>query len=132
MGLLDGVMDAMGGKGAADIEALAGQFGGPGIQAIVSQFEQGGLGAVAQSWISSGANLPISTEQLQAVLGSEAVTKLAGSLGIDPAQVADALPGLVDHLTPNGQLPTGGVGGLLSQAMESGSLGDMLGGLLKR
>ena len=106
-------------------------LGNGGLQAMLSQFEQGGLGQVAQSWIGNGANLPVSTEQLQAVLGSEKVTALAQSLGIDTSQVAAALPGLVDHLTPGGQLPLGNIEDMLGQAVNSGALGNLLGGLFK-
>lgn len=133
MGLLDGVIGALGGQNGinADIEALAGHFGGEGLQTIVTQFEQGGMGTVVQSWISSGANLPVSAEQIQSVLGSDAVTKLSASLGIDPSQISTALPALIDHLTPGGQVPAGGVGDILSQAVSSGSLGNLLSGFLK-
>ena len=132
MGLLDGMMNALGGQAgvAADLEGLAGHFGGSGMQTIVTSFEQGGLGAAVQSWVSTGANLPVTSDQLHAILGSDMVTKLSSSLGIDPSQLATALPGVIDHLTPGGQLPAGGVGDVLTQAISSGSLGNMLGGLL--
>jgi uncharacterized protein YidB (DUF937 family) len=133
MGLLDGVMNALGGQGgiAGDIEAIAGHFGGAGVQTIVAQFEQGGLGTVVQSWISNGANLPVSQDQIQAVLGSDAVTKMSAALGIDPSQLSNALPEVISHLTPNGQLPAGGIGDELGQALSSGSLGNLLSGFMK-
>jgi uncharacterized protein YidB (DUF937 family) len=52
-------------------------------------------------------------------------------MGIDSSQLAHALPGLIDHLTPGGQLPQGGIGDILGQAMNNGGLGNMLGGLFK-
>ncbi|HVZ30047.1 MAG TPA: YidB family protein [Asticcacaulis sp.] len=133
MGLLDGVINALGGQSgiAGDIEAIAGHFGGAGVQTIVTQFEQGGMGTVIQSWISSGVNLPISQDQLQAVLGSDAVTKMSAALGIDPSQLSNALPEVINHLTPNGQLPAGGIGDELTQALSSGSLGNILSGFMK-
>jgi uncharacterized protein YidB (DUF937 family) len=133
MSLLNDFINAAGGGGgiAADLEQLTGHLGNGGLQAMLGQFEQGGLGQVAQSWIGNGANLPVSTEQLQAVLGSEKVTALAQSLGIDTSQVAAALPGLVDHLTPGGQLPLGNIEDMLGQAVNSGALGNLLGGLFK-
>ncbi len=134
MGLLDGMMNALGGQSAvtSDIEALAGHFGGTGLQTTITSFEQGGMGSAVQSWIATGANMPISSDQLHAVLGSDAVTKMSAALGIDPTQLATALPAVIDHLTPNGQMSTGNAGDILSQAISSGSLGNMLGGLLNR
>ena len=63
--------------------------------------------------MSTGRNLPISAEQIQAVLGSAQVQALAAKAGIDPQKasqaIAQILPQLVDRCTPNGQLPSGGV-----------------------
>ena len=77
-----------------------------GIGGIVDKFSQSGLAAQAESWVSSGQNLPISVEQLQSVLGSDAVTNVASKLGIDPTQFAEGiaqyLPQVIDKLTPNG------------------------------
>lgn len=122
MGLLDDVMNAAGGGGGplgAVSEMLAQHEGG--LAGLVKSFEAGGLGAVAQSWVATGANLPISAEQIQAVLSSGAVAGVAQKLGIDPqaaaGQLAQLLPQVVDRLTPDGQLPAGGLGGL----------GDLLG-----
>ncbi len=89
------------------------------------------MGEVVQSWVGTGGNLPISSEQIVAVLGSTQVQNLTHAMGVDSSQLAQALPGLIDHLTPGGQLPQGGISDILGQAMGKGGLGDMLGGLLK-
>ena len=132
MGLLESLMGAVGGhEGGADlaglVQNLAGQGATAGVGGLVEAFEKGGLGEVAQSWVAHGANLPISAEQIQAVLGSGAVGQFAEKLGVDPqvgaAKLAELLPGLVDRLTPDGQLPTEGLGG---------AVGDLLGGFLKK
>ena len=116
MSLLDNLMGALGGQGAAG-----------GVTGLVEAFQKGGLGEVAQSWVSSGPNQAISAEQIQAVLGSGAIGQFAEKLGVDPqvgaAKLAELLPGLVDGLTPGGQLPTEGLGG---------AVGDLLGGFLKK
>lgn len=66
------------------------------------------------------ANLPVSAEQLQSVMGSSPIGAIASQLGVSPdlagKQLADLLPGLVDMLTPNGQLPQGG--DLMAQGMD--------------
>ena len=81
-----------------------------GMHALIDKFHQGGLRGTITSWISRGQNLPISADQIQKVLGSEAVKKYADKLGVDPAQaaqqIAHVLPRVVDKLTPNGQVPS--------------------------
>ncbi len=100
-----------------------------GLGGLVGKFEQAGLGNVVSSWIGNGQNLPISADQLQSVLGSDAVSGIAAKLGINPAdamgQLSTMLPGLVDKLTPNGAAPAGGLGNM-------GDLAGMLGGLLAK
>ena len=130
MSMLNDILGAASGPGGFDLERLAGHLGDGGLEGIVAKFQQGGMGEVVQSWVGTGGNLPISAEQIQAVLGSEQVQNLTHAMGIDSSQLANALPGLIDHLTPNGQLPQGGINDILGQAMNGG-LGDMLGGLLK-
>ncbi len=138
MGLLDSVVGALGqaaggggGNGqAALLQAvigLLGQGGGAGgLAGLVNQFQQGGLGDVVQSWVSTGQNLPVSAEQLSGVLGQDTIGQLAQQLGMPQGDVAgqlsQLLPQVVDRLTPNGQLPTGGLG----------DLGGLLGSLMQR
>jgi uncharacterized protein YidB (DUF937 family) len=81
-------------------------------------FKNGGLGHVADSWVSTGANLPVSSGQLTQVLGSPMMEQLAQKMGISPdalsAKLAQILPIAVDKLTPDGKLPESG---LLAQAL---------------
>jgi uncharacterized protein YidB (DUF937 family) len=125
MGLLDNLTGLLGGQGdLAEAVKSLGVAGGVG--GLVDAFQKGGLGEVAQSWVASGHNLPVSAEQIQAVLGSGAVGQFAEKLGVDPqtaaAKLSEILPGLVDQLTPGGKLPDEGIGG---------AVGDLLGGFLK-
>lgn len=131
MSLLNDMLGGASAPGGFDIEKLAGHLGDGGLEGIVAKFQQGGMGEVVQSWVGTGGNLPISADQIQSVLGSEQVAGLTKAMGIDSSQLAHALPGLIDHLTPGGQLPQGGIGDILGQAMNSGGLGNMLGGLFK-
>ncbi|HEY6094194.1 MAG TPA: YidB family protein [Gallionellaceae bacterium] len=84
-----------------------------GIQGLITLFQNKGLGDAMASWISTGQNLPISAEQIQHVLGNEHVQAVAQKLGIsstDAAQgLATMLPQIIDHLTPNGSVPHGGL-----------------------
>lgn len=128
MGILDDVTSLLGNAGGqaggaagnvlGAVQGLISEQGG--LQGLVQKLQSGGLGEQVKSWVSTGQNLPINAEQLQQVLGSPQITALAGKLGIDPqqaaAQVAQFLPGLIDKLTPNGQLPEGG--NLLAQGAD--------------
>lgn len=136
MGLLDSVMGAVMGQvqqqgGVAGVlgELLANDGAGGGLRGLVEKFNEAGLGEVVGSWIGKGDNLPVSADQLKEVLGSDLLGKLAGQLGVDPAQasgqLADLLPGLVDKLTPQGVAPENGLG-------DAGDLLGMLGGLLQQ
>ena len=122
---------ALGGGGNADLlKAIVGMLGndaaGGGLGGLVAKFQQSGLGDVVQSWISSGQNMPVSADQLSNVLGNDTISGLAKRLGLNPSDVAgqlsQVLPQVVDHLTPSGQMPAGGLG----------SVGDLLGQLFKR
>jgi uncharacterized protein YidB (DUF937 family) len=146
MGLLDSVIGALGqgGGGAANPQAAlinaivgmlaqgggggggAGGLGG-GLAGLVEQFSRSGLGHVANSWVGTGQNLPISPDQLGQVLGRDQLSGMASQLGMNQGdllgQLAHMLPQVVDKLTPQGQIPQGDVGGM-------GDLGSLLGGLL--
>ena len=126
MGLLDSLIgaagQALGGQsgqpGGLNIGSLVGgllnQFGGQGgagLGGLLQQLQASGLGDQVQSWIGQGANMPISADQITAALGGASGTlgQLAQHLGQSHADtaghLAEALPELVNHLTPNGQLP---------------------------
>lgn len=100
-----------------------------GLPGLMAKFQQAGLGDMIGSWLGTGANQPISGEQLSSVLGSGPLAQIAAQLGMAPAaaagQLADVLPGLVDKLSPQGQAPQGGFG-------NAGDLVGMLGGLLRK
>ena len=80
-----------------------------GLPALVQSFHDKGLGDIASSWIGNGQNLPISADQIQHVLGSDALKQMAAKAGISPdiasSSLASMLPSLIDKLTPNGQMP---------------------------
>ncbi len=127
MGLLDSVVGALaGGQSGGDspllnvVMQLVNNPQTGGLGGLVQSFQQGGLGDVVKSWVSTGQNLPISAEQIQAVLGGGQLQNIAAQLGMSTEQasggLADLLPQVVDKLTPNGQLPEGG--DLLAQGLD--------------
>lgn len=124
MGLLDGLLGgAAQGAGSEAISAIGGllQNHEGGLGGLLGQLEQSGLGGVAASWVGTGENLPISADQIQTALSSPMIAQFAEKMGIDPqqaaGQIAQLLPQVVDQLTPNGQVPEGGLGGMLGGLM---------------
>ena len=130
MALLDEVLSMAGVAGnqqdqhASALTAIIGYVNSPqvgGIAGLQKMFQQGGLGSVFSSWVGSGQNMPVSTDQLQSILHSSALQEAAQKAGLNPDQLtgmmSTLLPHLVDKLSPNGQLA------------EAGTLQSMLKGL---
>lgn len=90
-----------------------------GLPALLEKMQSNGLSEQVASWIGRGDNLPISGTQIADAVGAEQVDVIAAKAGLDPAQVssgmAQLLPQLIDHLTPNGEVPHGD---LMSQGMN--------------
>jgi len=110
MGLLDGVLGGLvGGEMAAVVSGLIEKHGG--VQGIVTQMEQQGLGATVNSWVGTGANLPISADQVHAAFGAESIAALAAKVGLHPQdlaqKLAQALPQAINKLTPSGVVQSG-------------------------
>ncbi|HUN63048.1 MAG TPA: YidB family protein [Candidatus Sulfotelmatobacter sp.] len=118
MGIIDEVLAMAGSSGAQQAQhttalgAIMSYINSPqvgGIAGLQRMFQQGGMGNIVSSWIGSGQNLPVSASQLQNVLHSGALQQAAQQAGLDPSQLtgmmATLLPHLVNHLTPNGQVP---------------------------
>ena len=112
MGLLDSIANALKRPGTGNMPdllttALANTNVG-GLAGIVGQLEQGGLGKEVQSWLGSGANLPVTADQLRAVLSDAHVREIAQQLGlpVDSAMqvLAQHLPAAVDQASPTGAI----------------------------
>lgn len=118
MGILDSILGAVKDQAGNEttagglLESVIGMMNDPqvgGLSGLIEKLSQGGLAEQVTSWVSKGENLPISAEQLQAVLGSSFVQDIAAKLGINTADVAGSLAGLlpqvIDKLTPDGEVP---------------------------
>jgi uncharacterized protein YidB (DUF937 family) len=81
-----------------------------GVGNTVQDFERSGHGEVARSWVGRGQNRPITAEKLEAALGEDGIRDLMQQTGMERdellATLSEHLPGVVDHLTPEGRLPT--------------------------
>jgi uncharacterized protein YidB (DUF937 family) len=92
------------------VTKLLGMVGGQeGLNNLVSQLQSGGLGQKVQSWIGKGSNQPVSGPEIGSALGQAKVEQLSEQTGLSPNQVTDALaqqlPPVIDHLTPDGHVP---------------------------
>ena len=119
MGILDSLenspafKNALGQLGATVLPAVLSEVLGSGSQgglsAIVAKLQQAGLGDQVKSWLGNGQNLPITAQQLQEVLGSDAVRQLAAKYNIPVDQIsqilAQQIPNAVDKASPDGKLP---------------------------
>ena len=129
MGILDTVMGSLGGQGQGQsavmnlVTGLITNSNGGGLGGLLQQFKAGGHGHLADSWVSTGKNLPISAEQIQSVLGSGQIQEMAAKIGLSPdilsGHLANLLPQVVDKVTPDGSVP------------DQGTLQQGLGGLLQ-
>ena len=82
----------------------------PNLDTLLGYFRRGGHEDKARSWISPGENHPIRPDELQQALGPDTLDRLQRETGLPRdqllAQLASALPQVVDKLTPHGRLPT--------------------------
>jgi uncharacterized protein YidB (DUF937 family) len=108
--LLGGLMGGKGGGAMAALgPVLGGLLAGGGLEKLLSGFQQQGHGEKADSWIGTGPNEPVSSGEVRDVLGDQQLAEIAQKLGISEDQAADALaealPEVVDGVSPQGQLP---------------------------
>jgi len=108
MGMFDGILGGVvGAEMAIVVNGLIEKHGG--IQGVVAQLEQQGLGGTVRSWVGSGANQPITADQIHQAFGSDAVKQLAAKVGLSPdvlaAKLSQVLPQAIDKLTPDGAVP---------------------------
>jgi uncharacterized protein YidB (DUF937 family) len=109
-GAFGGLGDLFKGPGAA---AGAGGLGGlltGGLGDLLKQFQGAGKGDVAKSWVGTGQNEPITPTDLSKVMTPEQIDFLMARTGLSReellAGLSEQLPKAVDHLTPDGRLPT--------------------------
>ena len=102
-----------------------------GIDGLLEKLRGAGHGEAVDSWISKDDNQELDPAALSQALGPDTVQKLASGTGIDVAQLlpmlAAFLPQIVDLLTPDGKVPSGGLDGAAGALPD---LGGILGGLL--
>ncbi|WP_338176133.1 YidB family protein [Candidatus Dormiibacter inghamiae] len=79
------------------------------LQGLVDKCSEAGLEDKARSWVSSGENQPLQPDEIERMLGGEKIEALAQQAGQPPedvkAALAQALPHVVNVLTPEGKIP---------------------------
>jgi uncharacterized protein YidB (DUF937 family) len=110
MGGGGGLGGLLGGLGGVALVALFAGFGGAGaLGSLVDQFRQRGFGDQVNSWVGAGQNQPIAPDQLDQALGADTIDQLSRQFQMPRNQLlselSNELPGAIDHMTPNGQVP---------------------------
>jgi len=88
----------------------AGNVLSSGLNDLLKQLEQNGQGDAAKSWVGTGPNKSIAPDDLAKALGTDRINQLMQVSGMSRDDLLNGLsqhlPGMVDHLTPSGRVPT--------------------------
>jgi uncharacterized protein YidB (DUF937 family) len=90
--------------------AAAGSVISGGLGDLLKQLQQNGHGETANSWVSPGPNKQIAPNDLAGALGVDQINGLMSQTGLSRddllSGLSQQLPGVIDHLTPDGRVPT--------------------------
>jgi len=99
-----------GGLGGLLAGGAAGSVLSGGLGDLLNQLQQGGHGETANSWVGKGENKPIAPGDLANALGADQIQSLSAQSGLSRDELLSGLsqylPQVIDHLTPDGRLPT--------------------------
>jgi uncharacterized protein YidB (DUF937 family) len=106
-----GLSDVLkGGLGGLLAGGAAGSILSGGLGDLMKQLQQGGQGDAANSWVGKGQNKPIAPGDLANALGADQIDAIASQAGLSRDDLlkglSQYLPDVVDHLTPDGRLPS--------------------------
>jgi uncharacterized protein YidB (DUF937 family) len=110
-GSLGGLGDVLkGGLGGVLAGGAAGSIISGGLGDLLKQLQQNGHGDTANSWVSPGPNKQIAPGDLANALGADQINSLMSQSGLSRDELLNGLsqhlPEVVNHLTPDGRLPT--------------------------
>ena len=81
-----------------------------GLGDLIGKLTTGGAAPQVNSWVGHGPNEPIQPGQLGGALGQNVLNELTARTGMSQqellSQLATALPQIINHMTPNGRMPT--------------------------
>ncbi|HXH42857.1 MAG TPA: YidB family protein [Bradyrhizobium sp.] len=99
-----------GGLGGLLAGGAAGSILSGGLGDLLNQLQQSGHGEAANSWVGKGENKPIAPGDLASALGADQIDSLSAQSGLSREELLSGLsqylPQVIDHLTPDGRLPT--------------------------
>jgi uncharacterized protein YidB (DUF937 family) len=82
---------------------------GGGLNKLLGGFQEKGMADKAESWVGKGENKAITPQELEQVVPAEQIDQIAQKTGASREQteelLAQALPQVVNQVTPEGQLP---------------------------
>jgi uncharacterized protein YidB (DUF937 family) len=100
----------LGGLGGLLAGGAAGSVISGGLGDLLKQFQQNGHGETANSWVSPGPNKQIAPGDLANALGADQINSLVSQTGLSRddllSGLSQHLPEVINHLTPDGRLPT--------------------------
>lgn len=99
-----------GGLGGLLAGGAAGSVLSGGLGDLLNQLQQGGHGDTASTWVGKGENKAIAPGDLANALGADQIQSLSAQSGLSRDELLSGLsqylPQVIDHLTPDGRLPT--------------------------
>ena len=99
-----------GGLGGLLAGGAAGSVISGGLGDLLKQLQQNGHGETANSWVSNGPNKQIAPGDLASALGADQISSLMSQSGLSRDELLSGLsqhlPDVINHLTPDGRLPT--------------------------
>jgi len=102
-GIPGGLGGLLGGGGAGSV--LSGGLGN-----LIKDLETNGQGQAVKSWVANGPNQAIAPQSLESAIGADTLDALSNQTGMKRDDIlsglSQMLPGVVDHLTPDGRVPT--------------------------
>jgi uncharacterized protein YidB (DUF937 family) len=112
MRILDDITAKLGGQqgqegGLASLQKMFTSNGG--LQGMMSKLSNSGMGQQVQSWVGTGENQPVSGHQVQQAMDPNELHSMAMKAGMSDEeasdQIAQAMPAMVNDVTPQGQIP---------------------------
>jgi uncharacterized protein YidB (DUF937 family) len=99
-----------GGLGGLLAGGAAGSVLSGGLSDLLRQFQQNGQGDAANSWVGNGPNKEIAPDDLGRALGADQLEALSAQSGLSRDDLLTGLsrhlPEIIDHLTPDGRVPS--------------------------
>jgi uncharacterized protein YidB (DUF937 family) len=106
-GLGDILGQVLGGGGGQATPQGMGGMGGLG--GLLEQLQRSGYGDQARSWVGTGQNMPISPDAMEQIFGRGGISEIARQAGVSEGDatrgLSALLPEVVNHVTPNGDVP---------------------------